>query len=85
MVQALPGSVGDPQHLVHEVVEEAANARSTKARRLGFQIQHLANQARLPEKSRIDTGAVRRQYGFELRQHGEGKGSVRRMTTLRSV
>ena len=66
---------GDAEYLVHGLVEEAADAGAAQARRLGFEIQHLADQAGLPMKLAIAPGSLADEWG-ELGEHGHRKAAV---------
>ena len=63
---------------MHRVVEEAANARGSDARRFGFQIQNLPDHPGFPKELAIEPGPVREQDLPILGDHGERKDPVAR-------
>src|SRR5512132_2032024 len=54
MVEALPSAhpVREAEHLVHQVVEEAADSRGAHPQHLGLQVENLADHPAFPVKAR---------------------------------
>src|SRR3954470_844782 len=71
VIQRLPRVPGQPEHLVHRIVIEAADARAAGAGGFGLEVQHLTDEATFPEQPAIEPVAVRTQRGFEPREHPE--------------
>ena len=71
----------DAQHLVHRVVEEAADAGTSHSSGFGFQIQHLPDRATLPEQAPVVRGAVHGQRG----SHQPGPGLASSVCLQRAV
>ena len=59
VIERLERKVLEPEHLMHRVVEVAADARGPHACRLGFEIQDLPDQPGFPEQPSIEPGPVR--------------------------
>ena len=58
MVEILPCPVLMTQAFMHQIVKVTADAGTPQALRLSFQIEGLADQARLPEQARVAPGGV---------------------------
>ena len=77
MVQALPGVAGQPQNLMHFIVEKTSDSRSAKTRRPGLEVEHLSDHSRLPVQPRIHARALFLEDVIEAGEHAQGKSSVR--------
>ena len=57
VIQALERVTGEPEHLVHRIVVEAADAGGARAGGFGLEIQHLADDAGFPEQVAVERRA----------------------------
>src|ERR1043166_8018008 len=76
MVDRLPGAILQSEQLVSRVVKEATDASGTDIGRLGFQVEHLPNQARFPVQPAVRCRAGRLNRGLELSKHGDREGPI---------
>ena len=67
---------GQAQHVVDRVVVKATDSGAAGACRLGFQIQHLSDDARLPEQLTVERRAEFLQARVELGEHAEAEESI---------
>src|ERR687888_456309 len=76
VIDGLEGEAGKPEHLVHRIVIEAADARGAHERRLGLEVEHLADRARLPVEAPIKPWAVGDQRALVLGDHAQRERAV---------
>src|SRR5207249_2767283 len=76
VIQALKRMPAEPEHLVHRVVVEAADAGAACAGGFGGKIQPLADHACLPEQVAVEGRTELLQAGVELGNHAETEESV---------
>src|SRR5688500_178406 len=76
VVERLELEVPEAEHLVYRVVEEAADAGRAHAGGFGFEIEHLPNEARLPEEAAVERRPVLDQRRLVLGEHAEREGAV---------
>lgn len=75
MVKALQAAVGNPEQFMHGIIEVTADTGPGQARRLGLQIEQLADLAALPIQARIGPAAIG-QGVIEVRQHGHRQAAI---------
>src|SRR5262245_43719797 len=68
--------VGDAEHFVHGIVVETSDAGGASAGRFGFEVQHLSDEAGLPEEMPVEGRPKRVEAGVELRDHAEAEEPV---------
>lgn len=56
VVEKLKRPSCEPQKFVQHIIEEASDAGPPEPCPLGLQVEYLADQSTLPEKSRVDKG-----------------------------
>ena len=76
VVEALKPIIIESQNLVNGIVEVAADSRRAGARRLGLEIQDLADHARLPIKIAVEPGPVSANRPVELGNHADAEETV---------
>ena len=67
---------GETEQIVHRVVVVAADSCCAAAGRFGLEIQHLADEATLPEQPAVKPLAVLAQRLLEARDHAEAKKAL---------
>ena len=75
MVKTLPATVGQTKQFMYSIVEIAADASGGQPRRLGLQVEQLADLPALPVQPRITPGAGL-QRRIEAAKHGQGDAAV---------
>jgi hypothetical protein len=78
VIEDLEGVACDLERPMTDVVEEAADARGTDARRLGLEVKLLAHDAGLPVEPSVEPGAEGFERGAVLRQHRRREDAVGR-------
>src|SRR4051812_7868237 len=68
----------ESEHVVDGIVIEAADAGRARTSGFGFQIQHLADYAALPEQPTIEPLAAAPERLLDTGDHGEAEESVLR-------
>src|SRR3982751_1219945 len=75
MIERLKPRILKTKHLVHRIVEETADACRSYPGRLGFEIQHLPNEAGLPKQTAVKPGSIVLDRRRKLGNHPHGKRS----------
>src|SRR5664280_3257892 len=78
VVEALPIARRDAEHLVNRIIEVAADPGRTNARLFRLEIQHLADEAGLPEEISVEAGAIDNQTVHVFGDHPKAEGPVPR-------
>src|SRR5688500_607541 len=76
VVERLELEVPQAEHLVHRVVEEAADAGRAHAGGFGFEVEHLSEESGLPEEAAVERRPVLDQRRLVLGEHAEREGAV---------
>src|SRR5438046_4941 len=76
MVEALPITRRDAEHLVNRIIEVAADPGRTNARLFRLKVQHLAHETGLPEKISVEAGAIGNKAVHVVGYHPEAEGPV---------
>src|SRR5919197_1160741 len=76
--QALKRVVGHAEDVVNGIVVEATDAGAARACRFRLEIQHLADDARLPEKVTVERRPELMQARVEVGDHAEAEEAVGR-------
>ncbi len=75
MIQALVAVAGKPEKVMHGIIEKASDSRTSDSVRLGFEVEHLADHAGLPEKAPVSVRLILNDLA-EDGDHTEGENSV---------
>ncbi|MNF65648.1 hypothetical protein D3C84_474150 [compost metagenome] len=75
MVKTLPAAVGKSEQFMQRIVEITADPGGGQPRRLGFQIEQLADLSALPVQPRVTPGAGL-EGRVEATEHGQGHAAI---------
>src|SRR5207247_10509951 len=76
MVQRLKRSMVEAEHLVNRVIKKAADAGGAHARRFGFEVEHLADESRLPKQPAVKPRPMPVQRRLQFGNHAQGERTV---------
>ncbi len=76
MVERLKRIVAEAEDIVHGIIEEAADARGTKADGLSFQVKHLGYCTGLPVQAAVEPIAELPEWSRELRDEAQRERAV---------
>src|SRR6185503_8018316 len=76
VIKALECVAREPEQIVDRIVIETADAGAANTRRFGFEIQHLADDARFPEQMAVEGRATRVEAALEVGDHPEAETAV---------
>src|SRR2546422_9883988 len=76
MVQRLKRSMVEAEHLVNGIIKKAADAGGAPARRFGFEVEHLADESRLPKQPAVKPRPMPVQRCLQFGNHAQGERTV---------